>query len=250
MPYSYGFIKGFVGLFMESEVSWPICLLRYTRGILADPELFFKDFFRFVNFCARMFSLYICMYTTCVPGVNGGQKRVPDSLKLEIRMIMSHQWGSGETNMFSGIWIYIIYYIYNTMRFLDVMSFFFFFGLLKHCYALEGPFIWILISFILRSLSCIIPMVVSCFLFHFLKPCQQFFCFHSDSHTGHLGEPCSYKVRWQTARPWVFYMATRTQSPEEESLIYPLFSSTLLFLSLLIQHRLHLFVSNDCLSTL
>lgn len=35
------------------------------------------------------------MYTKCVPDACGGQKRVLDSLELELEMIVSHQWELG-----------------------------------------------------------------------------------------------------------------------------------------------------------
>lgn len=31
-----------------------------------------------------------CMYTTCMPGARGGQKRMSDPLELELQMVESH----------------------------------------------------------------------------------------------------------------------------------------------------------------
>lgn len=44
-----------------------------------------------------LFYLYgcsVCMYTTSVPGACGSQKKVKDSLKLELKMDVNHHTGT------------------------------------------------------------------------------------------------------------------------------------------------------------
>lgn len=42
--------------------------------------------------CTVLFTC-VYMYSVCMPGVHRGQKRVSDSLKLELQMIVSHHVG-------------------------------------------------------------------------------------------------------------------------------------------------------------
>lgn len=39
--------------------------------------------------------MHVCLHTACVPSVLGGQKWVPDSLELELWMVISHHVGAG-----------------------------------------------------------------------------------------------------------------------------------------------------------
>lgn len=48
--------------------------------------LYLKFYFMFI------FSLRICLCTTCVPGALGDQKKVLDPLKLELQMVANHLW--------------------------------------------------------------------------------------------------------------------------------------------------------------
>ena len=35
--------------------------------------------------------VYVCMYTTCMFGAHGSQKRVSDLLEVELQIVVSHQ---------------------------------------------------------------------------------------------------------------------------------------------------------------
>lgn len=39
--------------------------------------------------------LYICLYTTCVPGARGGQRWASDSVGLKLQMVMSWESNPG-----------------------------------------------------------------------------------------------------------------------------------------------------------
>lgn len=145
------------------------------------------------------------------------------------------------------------------MAFLDVTSFVVF---SDTAVPLKGSFVWILTAFSLRKLLCIIPMVVSCFLLHFLKPFRQFSSFRFCSHTDPLGERSCCKVRWQQWQPHrratapMFCEATGSapahglySQVEEEFFPHPLFSFPLFFSFFFSSCLLHLFLSTEHLST-
>lgn len=45
-----------------------------------------------------MFYLHVCMYTTCVPGGHGGQKKTWDPLELELQVFVSGPVAAGNPN--------------------------------------------------------------------------------------------------------------------------------------------------------
>lgn len=52
-------------------------------------------FLLFIVF-AWVFGLPVGLYTTCMPDVHGGQKRVSDLLELELQTVVNYRVGAGD----------------------------------------------------------------------------------------------------------------------------------------------------------
>lgn len=59
--------------------------------------------------CVLSVLLHLCVCTTCVPDVRGGQKRALDSLILELEMVVNHQ-VSTENRTLDGTTVVVLNY--------------------------------------------------------------------------------------------------------------------------------------------
>ena len=65
--------------------------------IIFNILIYFNIFniYKFIHFVLCVFCLHVCICTTFLLGAHGGQKRVLDSLEIELWVVINHCVGAG-----------------------------------------------------------------------------------------------------------------------------------------------------------